>query len=126
MNAQKILIIEDEFDIAQLIKHRLELEGYRVITAADGEDGLAQFIKERPDLILLDLNLPKINGYEVCRRIRRDQHDDTPILMLTSKSEITDRIIGRVKGADCYMFKPFEAGQLLKEIKSLLETANDQ
>ena len=76
---------------------------------------------KHPDLVILDLNLPKISGYEVCRKIRREEHDNTPILMLTSHGEDVDRIIGRVKGANGYMAKPFEAAKLLKEVRVLLQ-----
>jgi len=99
---------------------RLEANHYKVITALDGEDGFAQFLKEEPDLIILDLMLPKISGNEVCRRIRREEEDHTRILMLTSKNQDTDRIIGRVQGADTYMTKPFEGQELLKEVELLL------
>jgi two-component system OmpR family response regulator len=115
-----ILIIEDDQDIRELISIRLTEENYTVITAIDGEEGLKKFKQEHPDLIILDLNLPKISGYEVCRKIRREEDDDTPILMLTAQNKDVDRIIGRVKGANSYMAKPFKAEKLLNEVKILL------
>ena len=121
----KILIIEDELNINKLIQHRLALEHYVVITAFDGEEGFAKFLVEHPDLIILDVNLPKINGYEVCRRIRREKNDMTPILMLTSKNEDADRIVGRVKGADAYMSKPFDGEKLVAEVKLLLKKGRE-
>ena len=118
---RKILIIEDELDIVELLKNRLELYNYQVITAFDGQDGFAKFLNEQPDLIILDLMLPKINGYEVCRKIRREKDDKTPILMLTAKDTDVDKIVGRVKGADQYMTKPFVAEELLDTVKLLLK-----
>ncbi len=118
---KKILIIEDDPELVFLLKRCLECGGYRVITAGDGEDGFSKFIKGRPELVILDLGLPKISGYEVARKIRREREDKTPILMLTGRSEDADRIIGRVKGADKYMTKPFELEELLKEVRFLLK-----
>ena len=117
---KKILLIEDEPDISELIKALLEIYHYRVVIAMDGEAGLAKFIIEHPDLIILDVMLPKLNGYEVCRKIKIEHDSRTPILMLTAQTTDTDRIVGRVKGADFYMTKPFGAHELLTNINSLL------
>ena len=117
---KRILIIEDDHDIAELLKNRLEVCGYEVITAFDGEEGFTKYLLGKPHLIILDLMLPKTNGYEVCRRIRRERKDNTHILMLTAKNTETDRIVGRVKGADQYMTKPFEATILIDSVRSLL------
>ena len=118
---KKILVIEDEPEIVELLKNRLELFDYKVITAFNGEEGFSEFLKEQPDLIILDLMLPKISGHEVCRRIRREQNDDTPIIMLTAKNDEADRIVGKVQGADQYMTKPFKAEELLDKVKFLLK-----
>ncbi|MBI5415853.1 MAG: response regulator [Candidatus Omnitrophica bacterium] len=118
---KKILIVEDDPELAFLLKRCLESGGYQVITACDGEEGFSKFITERPGLVILDLGLPKINGYEVARKIRKEREDKTPILMLTGKGEDADRIIGRVRGADKYMTKPFELEELLEQVKSLLK-----
>ncbi len=117
---KKILIIEDDPDITELLRNRLKFHDYEVITATDGEDGFLKFLKEHPDLIILDLMLPKISGHEICRKIRREKEDKIPILMLTAKNEDADKIVGRVEGADKYMTKPFSADELLNEVKFLL------
>src|SRR5207237_2624611 len=101
MPNEKILIIEDERDIVKLIKYNLDKEGYRVASAYDGESGLALLKKEKPDLVILDLMLPKMDGYEVCKIVR--QESKIPILMLTAKREEFDKILGLELGADDYM-----------------------
>lgn len=117
----KILIIDDEKDMVSLLRIELEQQNYIVLCAYDGLEGYDTFLKERPDLIILDLMLPKLNGYSVCRKIRNEEKNfQVPILMLTAKKEDEDRIIGRVIGAQKYMTKPFEIQYLLKEIHGLL------
>ncbi len=118
---KKILIIEDEIAIIELLRARLEFLNFEVIVALNGEEGFLGFLNEQPDLIILDLMLPKISGYEVCRKIRREKHDNTPIIMLSAKGEDADRIVGRVKGADQYVTKPFKAEELLYKINLLLD-----
>jgi CheY-like chemotaxis protein len=118
---KKILVVEDEIDMANLLRVELNQNGYDVVCAHDGEDGFSKYLSERPDLIILDIMLPKLNGYEVCRKIRREQDDShTPIIMLTAKKGDVDKIVGGVMGAQRYMTKPFEAEHLLNEIKELL------
>lgn len=118
---KKILVVEDETVMANLLKVELTASGYDVICAGDGESGFAQYESEKPDLIILDIMLPKLNGYEVCRKIRREKEDnDTPIIMLTAKSSDVDRVVGGVIGAHKYIPKPFEAEHLLREIDTLL------
>ena len=117
---KKILIIEDESEIIELLKNRLELCDYEVVTAADGEDGFSKFLKGQPDLVILDLSLPKISGHAVCRRIRMEKEDKTPIIMLTAKNGEADKIVGRLQGANKYMTKPFKPEELLAEVKLLL------
>lgn len=119
---KKILIIDDEKDMVELLRIELEHENYSVISAYDGEEGLKKYHDEYPHLIILDLTLPKVNGFGVCRNIRWDKKDmKTPILMLTAKKEDADRIIGRVMGAQAYMTKPFEIKDLLREVEILLK-----
>ena len=119
----KILIIEDEPEILELLKGRLESENYQVMTAPHGEDGFSKFLKEQPDLVILDLMLPGINGYEVCRKIRIGEQSKIPILMLTALSQDADRIVGRLRGANQYMTKPFKADEVLAQVKLLLNNS---
>ena len=118
---RKILIVEDETDMMTLLKVELESGNYDVICAIDGEEGYQQYLSEQPDMIILDIGLPKLNGYELCRKIRREKKDERiPILMLTAKAEDVDRIRGRVIGAQKYMTKPFEVEELLRQVKDML------
>src|SRR5580765_4858359 len=118
MAKTRILVIEDEKDIVKLIKYNLEKEGHEVVTALDGEAGLAAARKEKPDLIILDLMLPKMDGMQVCRTIRQDSK--VPILMLTAKKEELDRVLGLELGADDYVTKPFSVRELSARVKSIL------
>ena len=121
LHLKKILLIDDERDMVQLLQIELEKENYNVIRAYDGEEGFAKYLCEHPDLIILDLGMPKMNGRQLCRKIRREEDDDqTPIVMLTAKSDDVDRIIGRVVGAQKYITKPFEMQELLGAIQGLL------
>jgi len=120
---RKILIVEDEQLIATLVQTRLKSVGFDVFVAHDGEAGLETAKQERPDLILLDLMLPKLPGEEVCRAIRNDEDKkfaQTPIIMLTAKDSMKDRLAGRQLGATAYVAKPFTGDDLLKEIKVAL------
>jgi two-component system alkaline phosphatase synthesis response regulator PhoP len=120
-NHKKILIVEDEKDILQLVKLYLEKEGFRTVSAMTGAEGLRQVKTEHPDLIVLDLMLPEMDGLEVCKRIRLNQ--DTallPILMLTAKAEESDTVIGLELGADDYVTKPFSPKALVARVKALL------
>jgi DNA-binding response OmpR family regulator len=122
--ARKILVIEDEPDILKLVSHYLEKEGFRVRTAADGPAGLAAARHERPDLIVLDLMLPAMDGLEICRRLRADPLTTlSPVIMLTAKAEETDRIVGLELGADDYVTKPFSPKELVARVKALLRRA---
>ena len=114
----KILIIEDEKQMADFINLELKHEGYEVDICYDGEQGYNQAIKSNYDIILLDIMLPKINGMEVCRRLRMKK--DTPIIMLTAKGDITDRVNGLDIGADDYLTKPFEIEELLARMRVIL------
>jgi DNA-binding response OmpR family regulator len=116
---QKILVIEDEKEMARGLKDILEFEGYEVLMAANGREGLQSSSRRDPDLIILDLMLPDLNGYQVCEEIRRLK-SKVPILMLTAKAQDYDKIRGLEVGADDYMTKPFSVGELLARVKALL------
>ena len=116
--AQTVLVVEDESSIASFVALYLKNAGYAVRTVATGADALAQADSERPDLIVLDLMLPDVDGIEVCRRIRKDS--DVPILMLTARDEDVDKIIGLEVGADDYLTKPFNPRELVARVKSIL------
>lgn len=119
---KKILFVDDHLDMIEMLTYRLIHEGYDVISCSDGITAYDLYVKEKPDLIILDVMLPGLNGYEVCRKIRREDNDNsTPILMLTAKDDDGDRIVGRVIGANIYMNKPFESDRLLYNIRRLLE-----
>ena len=121
MKRHKILIIDDDKDILKVLKKRLEECHYEVIGAQEGYEGLYKYSKEKPDLIILDIMLPRIDGYEVCREIRREIKDEkTPIIMLTAKGDDYDRIKGKVIGATYYRTKPFEWDDVHKLITQLL------
>lgn len=118
---EQILIIEDEADISKTIRYFLEEEGYDVSIAGSGEEGLEKTLLHNPDLVILDLKLPELQGEEVCKEIRKDKKTSgTLIIMLTAKDSDVDRVVGRVIGADCYMTKPFELDELGSRIKELL------
>src|SRR5437762_2615532 len=115
----RILIIEDETPMRTALKDVIEAEGYRALTAADGESGLKRAMEEKPDLILLDIMMPKLDGYEVCAELRR-LANPAPILMLTAKGQIEDRVTGLDAGADDYLVKPFSTEELLARVRALL------
>jgi phosphate regulon transcriptional regulator PhoB len=121
---KRILIIEDDKDIVELVRYNLEKEGFRVSAAEDGDSGLAQAKKSPPDLIVLDLMLPKLPGLEICREIRRDPKlPRLPILVLTARGEEADRVVGLEMGADDYVTKPFSPRELVARVKALLRRA---
>lgn len=115
---QKILVIEDEEGIVHLVNLYLKDAGYTVVLARDGADGLAMHAREHPDLVILDIMLPAIDGFEVCRRIRA--WSKTPILMLTARSSENDRITGLDLGADDYLVKPFSPRELVSRVRAIL------
>jgi two-component system, OmpR family, phosphate regulon response regulator PhoB len=116
-----VLVVEDEEALAQLLKYNLEKEGYRVTTAADGEEALILAQETPPDLIVLDWMLPKAAGIEVCRRLRgRQETRNTPIIMLTARTEESDRIRGLDVGADDYVTKPFSMNELLARLRAVM------
>ena len=116
--AVSVLVIEDDQNIRELLQMYLEKEGYAVTTASDGEQGLAKFRSIRPDLVLLDLMMPGLDGWAVCRAIRSDSQ--TPVIMLTAKSETDDKVAGLKTGADDYITKPFEMKEVLARIEAVL------
>lgn len=121
MSSAKVLIIEDEEHISELIKYNLEASGYQVVAAYDGEEGLKAVFEHRPDLVILDLMLPKMDGISVCNKVRNNKDtEDIPIIMLTAKSSETDKIIGLEIGADDYITKPFSVRELQARIKTVL------
>ncbi len=113
-----ILVVEDEPKIAKLARDYLEGSGYKVLVVTDGQDALATRRQERPDLVVLDLNLPGMDGLDVCRAMRRES--DVPIIMLTARSEETDRLIGLELGADDYITKPFSPRELVARVRAVL------
>jgi DNA-binding response OmpR family regulator len=119
---QTVLIIEDDPTMLIGLKDNFEFKGYKVVTAADGEKGLKAALNARPDLIILDIMLPRINGYEICRLIR-EQKLDTPIIMLTAKGEESDIVLGLNLGADDYVTKPFSIKELLARAAAFLRRA---
>jgi len=114
----RVLIVEDDEDIADVLRRSLRSEGYEVLTSADGVEALDVATGFVPDLVVLDLGLPRLDGVEVCRRLRADS--DVPILMLTARAETEDRVGGLDSGADDYLVKPFERQELLARIRALL------
>ena len=115
----RILVIEDDAAILEGLVDNLECEGHQVLTATDGEAGYEQVGAGDPNLIVLDLMLPKLSGYELCRRLR-DEGVETPILMLTARGEVADRVLGLDLGADDYVSKPFSVRELMARIRALL------
>jgi CheY-like chemotaxis protein len=119
--SKKILIMDDEPDMVRLLQIELEKENYDVICAFDGEEGFEKYLRLKPNLIILDMSMPKMNGRTVCRKIRMEQGDEkTPIVMLTARDEEADRIIGRVAGAQKYITKPFDMNDLLNTVEGLI------
>ena len=121
----RILIIEDELPMRTALKDCLEGEGHRSLVAADGESGLRRALEEKPDLVLLDLMMPKLDGYAVCAELRKRGYT-APILMLTAKGQVDDRVTGLDAGADDYLVKPFSTDELLARIRALLRRVQRQ
>lgn len=120
--SRTILLVEDEPEFRSLLRIRLEANGYKVEEAPDGASGLETARRIKPDLLILDLMLPKLNGYQVARLLKFDeQYKHIPILMLTARSQQKDREMGSATGADAYLIKPFQPEELLATIASLVE-----
>ncbi|MBQ3284863.1 MAG: response regulator transcription factor [Ruminococcus sp.] len=118
MNNRKIMIVDDDTNICELLRLYIEKEGYSTVIANDGEQAVELFNREQPNLILLDIMLPKMDGWQVCREIRKTS--DVPIIMLTAKGEVFDKILGLELGADDYVVKPFEAKEVVARIRAVL------
>lgn len=118
MNAEKILVVDDDLNICELLRLYLTKEGYDVVIANDGMSAVTTFQEESPSLVLLDIMLPKLDGWQVCREIRK--FSETPIIMLTAKGEVFDRVLGLELGADDYVVKPFDTKEIVARIKAVL------
>jgi len=126
MDKKRILIVDDEEDLVKAVSFRLELEGYDVIEAADGQAALDKVKSERPDLIVLDLMLPKINGYKVCEFLKADPgYKNIPVIMFTARAQDADIKMSEEVGADSYITKPFEPAMLMATIKDLLKRSSE-
>ncbi len=121
---EKILIVEDEKDIVKMLDYNLKKEGFKVLAVSDGEGGLALANRELPDLVILDLMLPGMDGLEVCKALKKESKTASiPIIMLTAKSQESDKVIGLELGADDYVVKPFSPRELIARIKAVLRRA---
>jgi two-component system, OmpR family, response regulator len=116
--AKKILVVDDEKRIVEIVKAYLERDGYKVIAAYDGKEALELAQKEKPELVVLDLMLPEINGWDVCRKLRKES--DIPVIMLTARDDTTDKIVGLELGADDYVTKPFDPKELVSRVRAVL------
>ena len=122
---KRILVIEDEPQMLLGLRDNLELEGYEVETAADGEEGLQKAASFQPDLVILDVMLPRKNGFDVCRELRA-RSNSTPVVMLTARNQETDKVLGLELGADDYVTKPFSITELLARIRAVLRRAGNR
>lgn len=123
-NKKKILVIDDESELVGMLSIRLEANNYQVITALDGREGLDKARAEGPDLIILDLMLPGLDGYQVCRALKSDdKYKQIPIVIFTARAQESDIKAGNEAGADAYITKPFEPGILLAKVSQLLDKA---
>lgn len=118
MTTEKILVVDDDVNICELLRLYLEKDGYSVIIVNDGMEAISAFQESKPDLVLLDIMLPKLDGWQVCREIRKTS--DTPIIMLTAKGETFDKVLGLELGADDYVVKPFDAKEVVARVKAVL------
>jgi len=118
MQKEKILVVDDEKNICDLLRMYLEKEGYAVVMAHNGFDAVQMFSSENPDLVLLDVMLPQLDGWQVCREIRKTS--EKPIIMLTAKDEVFDKVLGLELGADDYVTKPFDTKEIVARIKAVL------
>ncbi|ADL07729.1 response regulator transcription factor [Thermosediminibacter oceani] len=125
MAKEKILVVDDEPNIVELVRFNLENSGFKVITASDGQQALDLVQKEQPDLVILDIMLPGIDGLEVCRIFRRQRATrDIPVILLTAKTEEIDKVLGLEMGADDYITKPFSPRELVARVKAVLRRAD--
>jgi two-component system, OmpR family, alkaline phosphatase synthesis response regulator PhoP len=120
--AKKILVVDDEKDLVETVTFRLQASGYEVISAYDGQEGLEKAKKEKPDLIILDLMLPRMDGYKVCGLLKADsRYSKIPIILFTARAQESDKKMGEEVGGDAYITKPFDPPALLAKIKELLK-----
>lgn len=123
-DSERILVVDDETSIRRILETRLKMAGYEVLTAADGEEALDAYQKENPDLVVLDVMMPKLDGYGVTREIRKSS--DTPIIILTALGDVSERITGLELGADDYVIKPFSPKELEARVKAVLRRTNQK
>lgn len=124
---EKILIVEDEPDIVKMLEYNLKKEGFRITSASDGREALRRVERDRPDIIILDLMLPEIDGLEVCKFLKQSPGTaNIPIIMLTAKAQETDKIVGLELGADDYITKPFSIRELTARVKAVLRRAREK
>ena len=121
MNGRKILVVDDEARLVEVLKAYLQRDGYQVLTAVNGQEALLQARREKPDLILLDLMLPEVDGMDVCRTLRKES--GVPIIMLTARAEEADKLIGLELGADDYVTKPFSPREVVARVRAVLRRA---
>jgi len=118
---KKILLVDDEIQLMSMVQMRLEANGYEVITANDGQEGLEKAQSENPDLVMLDVMMPKMDGYKVCGLLKKDaRFNKIPVILFTARAQQSDRDVGGEVGADAYITKPFEPAVLIEKIKELL------
>ena len=122
MNAEKVLVVDDDLNICELLRLYLTKEGYNVVIVNDGASAVTAFQEESPSIVLLDIMLPKLDGWQVCREIRK--FSDVPIIMLTAKGEVFDRVLGLELGADDYVVKPFDTKEIVARIKAVLRRSS--
>lgn len=123
MTKKKILVVDDEEEIVNNLRMALEMKGYETLSAYDGQEALDIARKEKPDLILLDIIMPRVNGYQVCRQLKKEEETKSiPILMLTAKTRDSDRFWGKETGADDYITKPYDTLDLLEKIGQFLKS----
>lgn len=121
MTKRRVLLVDDDPSILKIFSKHLELAGYEVVNASDGEEALAEIQREPPDLIILDIMLPKLNGYEVCTKLKEDDvHQHIPIIMFTAKGKPQEHVTGLMFGAEAYLSKTCSSGELLGQVKTLL------
>ena len=119
----RVLLVDDEPSIVKMVSKRLEVEGFEVLVAIDGQEALKKVQAEAPDVVILDLMLPKLNGYEVCMMLKEDtRYQKIPVVMFTAKAQEQDEKLGLACGADAYIRKPFKAQELLDQIRALANT----
>jgi len=122
MSRGKVLVVDDEEYIQHILNFSFGAEGYEVVTAADGEEAVAKARNEKPDVIVLDIMMPKMDGYEACRKLKSDpKTKDIPVILLTAKGRDVDRKLGSEAGADDYVVKPFSPGRLIERVDGMMK-----